>query len=218
MKSPVFLAIALLLLMLAAIGYQAVALNKVRVGKTAAANATPQVKQTRRHSEDSNMPTLAQLGKRNLMGDPNKAPKKVTTEVVPITALKLILMGTIIKTDGGISSALIQGTNRETKRYSLGEKVEGGFVLDSVGVDSVVLKRDEQKETLTYPANNAAAAPVAQPVPAVSATNPATRPQPNMPATAAQPNNGAAKAQSLRERMRNARANKNAQPTPAANP
>lgn len=211
MRSPVFLAIALLLLvMLAAIGYQAYALNKVRLGKTVAGNQTQQVKQDKKRSEASDVPTLAQLAKRNLMGDPNKAPKKAAVEVVPITALKLILMGTIIKTDGGVSSALIQGGNRETKRYSVGEKVEGGFILDSVGVDSVVLKRDEHLETLAYPANTG---PAAVPPPApVPATNPGTRPQQqNRPAAAVQPNE-ANKTQSLRERMRNARANKNANP------
>lgn len=209
MKSPVFLAIALLLVTLVAVGYQAHGLNKVRLGKTVILSEP--AKPAKKNDDASKLSSLAQLAKQHLMGDPNKAPKKTTTEVVPIATLRLVLMGTIIKTEGGVSSAFIQAGNKETKRYNVGEPIEGGFVLNAVAADSVVLKRDDHLEVLKYPVNVAPAAP-AQPVP-VSATNPATRPpQPNMPATATQPND-ANRAKSLRERMR-AQANKNGQQNP----
>lgn len=205
MKSPVFLAMALLLFTLAAVGYQAMTLNKVRLGTTVMLSKTQETKPVKKNDE-AKLPALAQFTKQNLMGDPNKAPKKPAAEVVPIATLKLTLMGTIIKTDGGVSSAFIQSGNKETKRYSVGEQIEGGFTLDSVAADSVVLKRDDHLETLKYPANVAPAVAAQPPMPA---TNPATRPQPNKPAPAGQPDD-ANRAKSLRERMR-AQANKNTQ-------
>jgi hypothetical protein len=207
-KSPVFLAVVLLLLTLVAVGYQALELNKVRLGKSLSVIEPQQVQKKQSVAADK-LPTFAQLATRNIMGDPKKSPKQaVVQNAVPITALKLTLMGTIIKTEGGMSSALIQGNNRETKRYYVGETVEGGFTLHSVAVDSVVLKRDEQLETLKYPLNVSTSPVPPADRPQQSATN---RPQQAAP-VAGQPAN---QAKSLRERMRNARANKNAQPNSA---
>ena len=209
-KSPIFLAVALLLLTLAFVGYQAFELNKIRLGKALSVNEPQQRDQKKQNAAANSVPNFTQLATRDLMGDPKKAPKKPTTEnVVPITALKLVLMGTIIKTEGGTSSALIQGNNKDTKRYYIGEMVEGGFTLTSVTVDSAILKRNDQLETLTYPLNAAASMPIPAPVSA-SAPQPEGRTQQQNAAAAS-----AAKFKSLRERMRDAQANKNAQKNPA---
>lgn len=209
-KSPVFLAVVLLLLTLVAVGYQAFELNKTRLGKPLSV-IEPQQKQKKQSAVADSVPTFAQLATRNIMGDPKKSPKQASAQsAVPMTALKLTLMGTIIKSEGGMSSALIQGNNKETKRYYVGEMVEGGFSLNSVAVDSVVLKRDEQLETLKYPLN-VSTAPAG--LPATAVANKVT--QQNTQAAGVQVTPPANQTKSLRERMRDARASKNTQPKPA---
>jgi len=46
---------------------------------------------------------------------------------------------------------LIQRSNRETKRYFVGDVIEGGVSLTSVAVDQVILKREDASEVLRYP-------------------------------------------------------------------
>jgi len=117
--------------------------NKVVVSKTKSADGS------------SRMLSLAELAKDNLMGDPVKpVVKEVKQEKILDTKLKIVLVGTITTTDGGKASALIQGSSRETKRYFTGEMIEAGVFLDSVAVDSVMLKRNGQLETLRYPASS----------------------------------------------------------------
>lgn len=152
-RVPVLFAVLLACLMLAALGYQAYQFNKTRLGKMSIAV-----------SQESSSPRtpgmrvsgLVDIARMNLMGDPNKSMQApVVKEVQPVSTItNLVLMGIITSSIPEKSSALIQESNTPTKRYFIGQSLASGYILDSVNIDSVVLKRGEQKETLRYPVAN----------------------------------------------------------------
>lgn len=144
---------------------------------------------------------LAKLAKEHLMGSPAvQAAKPAAQAGVADPHLKLELVGTIRGGSADKDSALMQAKGKETKRYFVGERVEGGAVLDAVNEDSVILKRNGVLETLRYSNNESAPAPV-QPV----ATNNASTAPPNPGAPVSTDKKPGDKAQaplSLRERLR----------------
>lgn len=94
---------------------------------------------------------MGQLGKQNLMGRlKQSAPSGASRAVAVDTNLKLELMGTIRGSPDGRDSALIQAKGKETKRYYLGDQIEGGSILDAVNDDHVSIKRGGKLEVLRY--------------------------------------------------------------------
>jgi len=167
-KSPVILAVTLLVSVLVAIGYQTVAMNKVRQKKI----YTPgQVTEVKADKPADKVPTFPELAKQNLMGVAARQGDggKQAGEQAKAESLKFILMGTIITTGGSKkSSAFIQAGSHETRRYYVGETLDAGVTLESVAADAAVIKRNGKSETLNYPKNDGPAAPAPiQPRPAV---------------------------------------------------
>lgn len=146
---PKWLLATVLALMLASLLQQYMDLNKIRrpepVGVKKNQQATSQQAQK--------IPLLSSLAKQNLLGNPKVAPvqtKVEPTDNIPKTKLKLILLGTIVESEGK-SSALIQDSKKKVKRYYVGDKLEGGAELHSVAADAVVIQRGTKLETLDYP-------------------------------------------------------------------
>jgi len=221
-KSPVFLAVVLLLITLAAVGYQAYQLNKVRLGEVNVASERSEV-DTERLSTDHKIPSLAQLAVENLMGNPQKAVEKPLENVISIASLKLTLIGTITKAESSKSSAIIQKANRETKRYFVGDMIESGVVLTAVSVDSVVLTGQSQSEMLRYPKDGsasaavspapAAVAPIYIPLPASESSSAPVEPTAESTEPPPMPENP--KMATLRERFKRAQIIRDAQNKPA---
>jgi type II secretory pathway component PulC len=211
-KSPAFLAVMLLMSALVAMGYQAVGLNKIRQKKIYATVQSQEV--TKPQKPVVGLPTLADLAKQNLMGVPAKkgAGKSADGDAAKQSAIKFTLMGTIITTGGGKkSSAFIQGSNKDSHRYYVGDTLEGGVKLESVGANSVVLKRNGKLETLKYPEN------IATSLPALPVSPVVTQPNSAVPPVTSQGVRPADRAMNIRDRLRNAQqANPNFQPHPAA--
>jgi hypothetical protein len=156
-KSPVLLAVILLLSTLGAVGFQVFELNRLRL-ENMNASAEPLQTQQEENTNAKKLPSLAALAPLNLMGNASRPVEKTVVEnLVPISALKLILVGTIVKNKMDESSALIQRSNRETRRYFVGDVIEGGVSLVSVAVDQVILKREDASEVLRYPQGGALA-------------------------------------------------------------
>ena len=194
MKSPVLLAVVLLLSTLGAVGYQVFELNRLRLENVNAVVAPLPSQPEGELTGDKKVPSLIAFASLNLMGIANKPVEKPVVEnLVPISALKLILIGTIVKSKTEENSALIQRSNRETKRYFIGDVIEGGVSLASVAVDQVILKRDDASEVLRYPQGSFSAAFAPADVPSAS---PVAAPFPQNAAAAQQAlqNNSAATA------------------------
>lgn len=106
--------------------------------------------------------TLAQLAKRHLMGSPYaESAKPVTQGPIADTKLKLELVGTIRGGSDEKDSAFIRAQGKESKRYYVGEQIEGGALLDAVNEDAITLKRGGSLEILRY-AKDQSAAPAPQ--------------------------------------------------------
>ncbi len=132
-----------------AIAYQVYQLNNFRleIGRMKATPVDSDPEQTKQATRTN----LAQLAKAHLMGNPKaEVVKPVAPQAAVDTNLKLELVGTIRDGAGGKDSALIQVKGKETKRYFVGETVEGGAILESVNEDVVSLKRGGALELLRY--------------------------------------------------------------------
>jgi type II secretory pathway component PulC len=68
---------------------------------------------------------------------------------LPKTDLKLVLVGAITDSNPKLASAIIDA-DRQVKRYFVGDNIPGGAVLHDVLADSVVLKRENRYETLSF--------------------------------------------------------------------
>lgn len=138
---------------LAAIAYQAYQLNEVRLGirdlRPKEATDLPPDLPNEETSKKSSLSSLRQL---HLMGDPeaSKSDPVLDAKNAIDTNLKLELVGTIRGSLGDRDSALIQVKGKETKRYYVGDQIEGGAQLESVSEDTVMLKRAGVLETLRY--------------------------------------------------------------------
>lgn len=86
-----------------------------------------------------------------------------------VTSLQLKLFGVRVDEATGRGSAIIAGPDNVQTSYSVGEAIQPGVTLKSVGYDSVVIARGGADETLYL--DQSGAAPVAAPVPAPPAAN-----------------------------------------------
>lgn len=179
-KRSIVLIIILVMICLA-IGYQAYELNLIRVGVVVGdskqlTNKISPISST----QSTDTMILAQLASLSLMGEaPREAPRQAEPEKVLETSLNLVLVGTIVSTDQKRSSALVNDGKGTTKRYFIGDTLEGA-VLDSVKEGVVVLQRSGKLETLTYPKQTAsspqAVTPAPTPVPNVVSSTPSSPP------------------------------------------
>jgi len=147
--SPKMLAVLVFLGGLVVIAYQVYELDKFRREMWA---MKPLQVEPPKQIGSSNFIMLGGLAKEHLMGNPYPQPTK-SAEQKPVvnTNLKLELVGTIRGAGTNEKdSALIRSKDKASKRYYVGEQIEGGAVLDSVNEDSIILKRGASLETLHY--------------------------------------------------------------------
>jgi type II secretory pathway component PulC len=155
--SPKSLALVLFGIMVALMVYQTSEFYHIRSVDSASAGDSRYFAEIKKTIPQSSVvaPTLEQLSIMHLMGDPNKPVIQSidNSEKITDTKLNFILMGIITNTRREKSSALIQDSNKQTtKRYFVGDALDGGIVVQAVDLDSVVLRHGEKLETLRYPA------------------------------------------------------------------
>lgn len=94
---------------------------------------------------------LEQVAKLHLFGEKVIAPvvEPVQTDI-PQTNLKFVLVGAMTSSDATKASALIT-TDKQTRRFFVGDSIASGVVLQEVHADAVVLKRSGKLETLSFP-------------------------------------------------------------------
>jgi general secretion pathway protein C len=85
-----------------------------------------------------------------------------------VTSLQLKLFGVRVDEATGRGSAIIAGPDNVQTSYSVGEAIQPGVTLKSVGYDSVVIERGGAEETLYL--DQSGAAPVVTPPPAAADT------------------------------------------------
>jgi len=93
------------------------------------------------------------IEKFNLFGKLNSKPKIAETEQkdLPKTRLKLTLTG-IVAGQGKITpSALIEGPDKQTLLYKIGDDIPGNATLNNIYSDRVVLNRSGRLENLLFP-------------------------------------------------------------------
>jgi type II secretory pathway component PulC len=102
-------------------------------------------------TDASNGLSLTQIADQHLLGNPADKPvaepEKPTT--LPVTDLKFVLVGAITDSDPAKASALIN-SEKDTKRYFVGDDIKGQAVLHEVLPDAVVLKRGLRFEKLEF--------------------------------------------------------------------
>jgi general secretion pathway protein C len=86
-----------------------------------------------------------------------------------VTSLQLKLFGVRVDEATGRGSAIIAGPDNVQTSYAVGEAIQPGVTLKSVGYDSVIIERGGAKETLYL--DQSGAAPVATPPPTTANAN-----------------------------------------------
>ncbi len=88
-----------------------------------------------------------------LFGDANKqaAPVAAPQKELPKTTLRLTLTGVSAGAGDKTASALIEGPDRSTLLYKVGDSVPGNATLNNVYDDRVVLNRSGRLENLYFP-------------------------------------------------------------------
>lgn len=97
--------------------------------------------------------TIAQIVPLNIFGQEAAAAPVVerSTEDLPETNLRLVLRGVSATTEDEAGGALIEGPDRQTNFFRIGEQMPGNVVLHSVYANRVVLDRNGALENLTFP-------------------------------------------------------------------
>lgn len=97
--------------------------------------------------------TIAQILPLNIFGQEIEAAPVVekSTEDLPETNLRLTLRGVSAATEDEKGGALIEGPDRNTDFFRIGEQMPGNVVLHSVFANRVVLDRNGALENLTFP-------------------------------------------------------------------
>lgn len=78
-------------------------------------------------------------------------PLDDTPAVVPETRLNLTLKGVLASTEGGTAKAIIADAGGNEDFYSVGAAIPGGAQLEEIHEDHVILRRNNQLETLRLP-------------------------------------------------------------------
>ena len=147
-NAPIVVALALTLGMLASFGLQGY--NLWQQSKQASSPAEQHVvapETQRRLAEPRD------VAEANLFGQPQTTQETtvVQTENLPTTNLKLTLRGVSTTEDEGRTSALIEGPDRETQVYLIGDRLPGEAVLRAVYADRVIIDRRGRLENLYFP-------------------------------------------------------------------
>ncbi len=98
-----------------------------------------------------------------------------------VTSLSMKLFGVRLDEATGRGSAIIAGADNVQSSYSVGEAIQPGVTLKSVGIDSVVISRGGADETLYLDQSGAAPVAVAPPPPQNTALLSAPANQTNAP-------------------------------------
>lgn len=102
----------------------------------------------------SPMPARLPLARLHLFGDfqaPAVAPVVATPQEVPETRLNLTLMGVLASTDDRNAKAIIADASKNEDFYAVGAAIPGGAQLVEIHEDHVILRRNNQLETLRLP-------------------------------------------------------------------
>lgn len=88
-----------------------------------------------------------------LFGDPSVKPVVVVeaNEELPETNLKLTLRGILASGNGDMNSALVEGPDRSTELYKIGDTLPGNAKLDAIFPERIVLNRSGRRENLYFP-------------------------------------------------------------------
>ena len=104
-------------------------------------------------TQKSSQEKIHNIEKFYLFGKLNSKPKIVETEQkdLPKTRLRLTLTG-IVAGQGKITpSALIEGPDKQTLLYKIGDDIPGNATLNNIYSDRVVLNRSGRLENLLFP-------------------------------------------------------------------
>ncbi|MEZ5540058.1 MAG: type II secretion system protein N [Pseudomonadales bacterium] len=98
---------------------------------------------------------LEQVAKLHLFGEKanNATSAPIAPTDIPSTTLKLVLVGAMTSSDTRKASALIT-TDKQTKRFFIGDSIASGVVLHEVHANSVIILRSGKMETLSFPRAN----------------------------------------------------------------
>jgi len=83
--------------------------------------------------------------------DTNQQTAAVKTENLPKTNLRLLLRGVSASTETNRASALIEGPDKETLKYSINDTLPGNAKLKSVHEKRIVIERNGRLENLYFP-------------------------------------------------------------------
>lgn len=147
-KAPLVVALALTLGMLASFGMQGYQLWQQRTQASSAVEqpaAAPEAQRRLAEPRD--------VANANLFGQPQTTSEAtvVQTENLPTTNLRLTLRGVSTTEDEGRTSALIEGPDRETQVYLIGDRLPGDAILRAVHADRVIIDRRGRLENLYFP-------------------------------------------------------------------
>lgn len=106
---------------------------------------TPQAT-TRNNTRDHNIASFQLFG--NATQPEIVAPVQKT---LPVTKLRLTLTGVVASASETTASALIEGPDRETQYYKVGDQLPGNATLKQVYADRVIVDRAGQLENLYFP-------------------------------------------------------------------
>lgn len=155
-------------------------------------------------SNDQREYTVAEF---NLFGEENAAPRVVeeTPKDLPETRLRLTLTGVLAGRKEELAGALIEGPDRSTDYYKIGDSLPGNAELHKIYPDRVVVKRSGRLENLYFPESSAPMQAVQTfdnaPANPEQAARPAPRPTPT-----ANPNTlSEERRQSIKDRLSNLR-------------
>ncbi|MCY4040825.1 MAG: hypothetical protein OXF72_06160 [Gammaproteobacteria bacterium] len=115
------------------------------------ANSEP-AEQTR--SQDSSHDPRSMKAASTLFGDWESAPSSSGDTLIAAateTKLPLHLIGVFVSDLRQASGAIIASGQGAGKRYAIGDKVPGNAILESVQVDSVMIRRGVRLERLSFP-------------------------------------------------------------------
>lgn len=153
------------------------------------------------------------LGAVSFFGVAGAEEVEVDTESLPVTNLRLVLRGVSAngadKKDGPLTSALVEGPDRQTDYYRVGSQLPGRAALKAVYADRIVIERQGNLENLYFPEEfETASFEVQEEAPAIS---PSESVNPSVQNSTAQLGTGAsdarkeeirARLERLRERLR----------------
>ena len=145
-RLPLVSALALLVLMLASLAWQALVFYSRHQTAGMAAEQTisrPVVRQQPK----------VDLTAINLFGEPSstQVAQDLKTAELPETNLRLILRGVIAGSEKAPNSVLVEGPDQQTDRYRIGDTLPGNAKLKAVYDNRIVIERGGRLENLYFP-------------------------------------------------------------------